>query len=224
MGSLAYDAVARDHDDPGLLSKLAGWSVVLMALGYGFSCLGGYLAPPPFVPPAAGHVVDLWTMSQRTGSVAYLTFSAGFSLAVYALFVVFCDRVGLAIRAVSDLRSKCPGGVHHPLDRRRRRQAVPARTIAGLVRRRGVWRVFRDLHALEPLPRKALAISEALKLHPAQKGSWSWFKRRLQHRRLDWTQAGCDCRLSLRERTPFRGAKGDYERVPAHATRNGRTL
>ena len=30
-------------------------------------------------------------MSQRTGSMSYLTFAAGFSLAVYALFVLACD-------------------------------------------------------------------------------------------------------------------------------------
>jgi predicted acyltransferase len=94
VGSLAYDAVSRNHDDPGLLPKLAGWSVVLMGLGYGFSCLGGYVAAPPFVPPTPSHAVDLWTMSQRTGSISYLTFSAGFSLAVYALFVLTCDRWG----------------------------------------------------------------------------------------------------------------------------------
>jgi predicted acyltransferase len=94
VGSLAYDAMTRDHDDLRLIPKLAGWSIVLMVVGYGLSCLGGYVAPPPFVPPAASHVVDLWTMSQRTGSIAYLTFSAGFSLAVYALFVVICDRWG----------------------------------------------------------------------------------------------------------------------------------
>ena len=33
-------------------------------------------------------------MSQRTGSVSYLTFAAGFSLAVYALFFELCDRRG----------------------------------------------------------------------------------------------------------------------------------
>ena len=30
-------------------------------------------------------------MSQRAGTISYLTFSAGFSLAVYALFYVLCD-------------------------------------------------------------------------------------------------------------------------------------
>jgi predicted acyltransferase len=94
VGSLAYDVVASGREDPKVIPKLAGWSALLLALGYGLSCLGGYLAAPPFVAPAAGHIVDLWTMSQRTGSVAYLTFGAGFSLAVYALFVVICDRWG----------------------------------------------------------------------------------------------------------------------------------
>jgi hypothetical protein len=42
----------------------------------------------------------------------------------------------------------------------------------------------------------------------------AWFKPRLQHRGPGLTGAGCDRRLSLRERTSFRGAKGDYGRVP----------
>ncbi len=96
VGSLAYDAVALDGraEGPDVIRRLMIWSVVLMALGYGVSCLGGSLAPPPFEPPAASHAVDLWTMSQRTGSVSYLVFSAGFSLAVYGLFVLLCDRWG----------------------------------------------------------------------------------------------------------------------------------
>jgi predicted acyltransferase len=94
VGSLAYDAIARNHDDPALLGKLSAWSAALMAVGYALSCMGGAIAAPPFVAPTSGHAVDLWTMSQRTGSVAYLVFSAGFSLAVYALFVFVCDRLG----------------------------------------------------------------------------------------------------------------------------------
>lgn len=62
-----------------------------MLAGYGLSCLsqGGVLAAPPFWPPAAS--VDLWTMSQRAGSLSYLTFATGFSLVVYAGFIWLCD-------------------------------------------------------------------------------------------------------------------------------------
>jgi predicted acyltransferase len=94
VGSLAYDAVAHGQNSKNVVGKLAGWSVVFMIFGYALSCLGGYRASPPFVPPPASHVVDLWTMSQRTGSLSYLTFSAGVSLAVYALFVLICDHWG----------------------------------------------------------------------------------------------------------------------------------
>jgi len=93
VGSLAYDAVIRGNDDGNTLRKLAGWSLALMLLGYLLSCGGGRLAYSPFVPPDTRDV-DLWTMSQRTGSVSYLTFAAGFSLAVYALFFEICDRRG----------------------------------------------------------------------------------------------------------------------------------
>jgi predicted acyltransferase len=92
VGSLAYDLVAALADDPRRASnRLLAWSVPLMLAGYALACAGGTWAPPPFVPPTAGRPVDLWTMSQRTGSTSYLTFAAGFSLAVYALFVRACD-------------------------------------------------------------------------------------------------------------------------------------
>jgi predicted acyltransferase len=93
VGSLAFDAVARGGE--GLLRRLAGWSLVLMALGYGLSCLGGAPAAPPFVAPAGP--VNLWTMSQRTGSISYQTFASGFSLLACAAFVAACDRGGLRV-------------------------------------------------------------------------------------------------------------------------------
>ncbi len=117
-GSLAYDVVAARGAGRSVRVLLI-WGLLLSALGYGASCLnrvtppnqvsgGGataYLAEPPFVPPEPGpdgkpvRPVNLWTMSQRAGSVSYLTFGAGFSLLVYALFVVLCDlgplRVGV---------------------------------------------------------------------------------------------------------------------------------
>ena len=94
VGSLAYDAVADFRDERSAIPKLGAWSAVLMFLGYAIACMGGRLASPPFIEPPTSQVVDLWTMSQRTGSVSYLTFAAGFSLAIYAGFVIFCDRYG----------------------------------------------------------------------------------------------------------------------------------
>ncbi|MCI0461626.1 MAG: hypothetical protein L0Z62_32145 [Gemmataceae bacterium] len=99
VGSLACDAFMASRDRPPV-GKLLGWGVVVMVLGYALSCLnlvgssgaglGAFLFEPPFVPPS--RPVDWWTMSQRAGSVSYLTFGAGFSLALYALFVLACDR------------------------------------------------------------------------------------------------------------------------------------
>ncbi len=95
VGSLACDSVALGHDDPTLIPTLAGRSLLLMVLGYMLSCLGGYRATPPFLPPPSSHVVDLWTMSQRTGKriLPYAQRPAS-SLAVYVLFLLTCDRWG----------------------------------------------------------------------------------------------------------------------------------
>ena len=113
-GTLAYDAMApllagRAGASPALagrppIGRLLAGGALLMLLGYGLSCLNrvtwpnqaqpdaGFatvLVEPPFVPPS--RPVNIWTMSQRAGSVTYLTFAAGFALAVYALFVLACD-------------------------------------------------------------------------------------------------------------------------------------
>ncbi len=92
-GSLAYDAVVSGRKIA--VVQITAWAIILMGLGYGLSCLSGKLAAPPFYPP--NQEINLWTMSQRTGSISYLIFSAGFSLAVYALFVVACDWWGLRV-------------------------------------------------------------------------------------------------------------------------------
>jgi hypothetical protein len=81
----------------GVVGRLLATAAALMAAGYGLSCLGGSVPPPPFVQPTGDQIVDLWTMSQRTGSVSYMTFSAGFSLFVYTLFVLACDRAPLRV-------------------------------------------------------------------------------------------------------------------------------
>ncbi len=52
-----------------------------------------YLAEPPFFPPpsAEARQWNYWMMSQRAGSLSYLTFSGGLSLVVYILFFIVCD-------------------------------------------------------------------------------------------------------------------------------------
>ncbi len=64
--------------------------------------LGGaasYLAEPPFVAPPGKDVrlENYWMMSQRYSTVSYQTFAAGFSLAVYLLFYLLCDRWHLGL-------------------------------------------------------------------------------------------------------------------------------
>ncbi|MGP0062961.1 MAG: hypothetical protein ACLQGP_05070 [Isosphaeraceae bacterium] len=91
VGSLAYDAMAGAIGRSFPIGKLAAWSGILMLAGYAISCAGGRWSSPPFVTPPPSPSIEVWTMSQRTGSVSYLTFAAGFSLAVYTLFVVASD-------------------------------------------------------------------------------------------------------------------------------------
>ena len=113
-GTLAYDAMAHRvtpsasthnlRSERATVVKLLAWAAALMLLAYAISCVNRFAPPnhfssqagwqtaliePPFVPPS--WPVNVWTMSQRSGSVSYLTFGAGFSMAVYAFFVWACD-------------------------------------------------------------------------------------------------------------------------------------
>lgn len=99
-GSLAFDAV---RGPVSAIRPLIVWGSAAMIGGYGLSCLtaGGHLAPPPFFPPVMP--VDLWTMSQRAGSLSYLLFSSGWSLALYAAFRHFCDKRGWSLTVFRDL-------------------------------------------------------------------------------------------------------------------------
>lgn len=98
-GTLAFDLVTVRPTIA--VRSLMAMGAGLMLLGYGLSTLPGLLdshgdiaavhwTEPPFVPPS--RPVNIWTMSQRAGSVSYLTFGTGFGLAVLALFVVACDH------------------------------------------------------------------------------------------------------------------------------------
>lgn len=95
-GSFAFDAAAPGRHRRALI-VLPLIAAALMALGYGLTAVDGVLDAPPFAPPR--HPVDLWTMSQRAGSVSYQTFAAGVSVAVYAAFVLISDvgRVHLGL-------------------------------------------------------------------------------------------------------------------------------
>lgn len=108
MGTFAYDWAESDR--AASIRKLLLCGGGAMLLGYALSCLsrvtppnapgGGlldYLVEPPFVPPS--RPVNLWTMSQKAGSVSYMLFGGGFSMALFSLFVAACDlgtrRLGL---------------------------------------------------------------------------------------------------------------------------------
>ncbi|HQR42500.1 MAG TPA: heparan-alpha-glucosaminide N-acetyltransferase domain-containing protein [Gemmatales bacterium] len=120
VGSFASDFMTQPVVKRPISTLLLAGGLV-MAVGYAFSCLqsppaeAGHILPtwhwavPPFMPPfdpdrpgatyAERHnikrekVITLWSMSQKSGSVSYLTFGAGFSLAVLAL-CVFLFRDG----------------------------------------------------------------------------------------------------------------------------------
>ncbi len=53
----------------------------------------GLFAEPPFVKPPSAQLRkwNYWMMSQRAGTLTYLTFTAGFSLLVFVLFYLVCD-------------------------------------------------------------------------------------------------------------------------------------
>ncbi len=111
-GSLACDWLSASGAGKPV-ARLLRWGAALMLLGYTLSCLNlqsppadvkigpklapgdvvtGVLVEPPFVAPT--RPINIWTMSQRAGSVSYLVFGAGFSLAVFAAFVWACDMRG----------------------------------------------------------------------------------------------------------------------------------
>jgi len=105
-GSLAFDAWKSSPNSAPLFWRLLTWGLAIMALAYGLSCLHvgpsdidqlrfdlqlKLISPPLVHVDAKPPTNDLFTMSQRSGSLTYLTFGAGFSLAVFALFVLFCD-------------------------------------------------------------------------------------------------------------------------------------
>lgn len=96
-GTRFYDVVAYQDSVPSRV-KLAKHPVLpsLAQIDAKRAQEGGlakYLAEPPFVPPppAEERQWNYWMMSQRAGSLSYVTFAAGLSLVVYIFFFIACD-------------------------------------------------------------------------------------------------------------------------------------
>jgi predicted acyltransferase len=106
IGSLACDVYRAAPNRPRLCGRFLLAGAAVMAFAYGLSCL--HLAPSDLdewqfhvtasapAPPlrhigAKPPTNDLFTMSQRSGSLTYPLFGAGVSLVVLALFVLACD-------------------------------------------------------------------------------------------------------------------------------------
>lgn len=102
MGTLVCDAVRENRDPLAQWKRMWWWAAGLMLVGYGMACLNlwdaavngaaglaKFLVEPPFIPPT--RPVDMWTMDQQIASPSYMVFSAGFSVAVYLVFVLISD-------------------------------------------------------------------------------------------------------------------------------------
>ncbi len=93
-GTRLYDVPASDRTTP--LSKIAASPVVPPGDAPAGRPATALLAEPPFVPPppASERQWNYWMMSQRAGTLSYLTFAAGFSMALFAGFYFVCDQLG----------------------------------------------------------------------------------------------------------------------------------
>jgi predicted acyltransferase len=80
-------AAARTTPPLSQSPVLPNWS---QARGRNWSQL---LAEPPFVPPASAseRQLNYWMMDKRIVSQSFVFFSTGFALALYGLFMIFCD-------------------------------------------------------------------------------------------------------------------------------------
>lgn len=124
-GSLAHDWLMANGERREQVRKLLMFGGLIMVGAYLLSCVqlapfdldqGQYavrfeLVEPPLVPvDLKPPTNNLFTMSQRSGSVTYPLFGAGFSLAVLAIFVVTCDDWGWKVGIFRTLGSNALAG------------------------------------------------------------------------------------------------------------------
>jgi predicted acyltransferase len=93
-GTRLYD-VHEDREEDEPVRKLASSPVFPPVEAWRERAISSLLAEPPFVPPpgARQRQWNYWMMSQRAGTLSYLTFAAGWSMALFALFLWLCDRL-----------------------------------------------------------------------------------------------------------------------------------
>ncbi|MBP3959314.1 acyltransferase family protein [Gemmata sp. G18] len=132
IGSLACDLYQSTPNRERLCIRFAFIGAIIAALAYGLSCVHlapsdmdeGHFnaavsaAPPPLVfvnvkPPTN----DLFTMSQRSGSLTYTLFGAGVALIVLAVFVLACDIGSMRIGVFRTLGSNALAAyiIHDPV-------------------------------------------------------------------------------------------------------------
>ncbi|HEV8000376.1 MAG TPA: heparan-alpha-glucosaminide N-acetyltransferase domain-containing protein [Planctomycetaceae bacterium] len=120
----ALETLNEDGQTAKLESRVAGWRVELHSIrevklapspvvppqaAWKVRPWKTLLAEPPFFQPAADdprvdpppymmhRYWNYWMMTQRGGSLSYVTFGAGFSLLVYVLFYALADMLGVRI-------------------------------------------------------------------------------------------------------------------------------
>lgn len=79
--------------------KYASDAVIPNSSRWAGKSLGSLICEPPFVPPPDEfhRQRNYWQMSQMDGTISYLVFSTGISLALYVLFYFISDVAGLQI-------------------------------------------------------------------------------------------------------------------------------
>jgi predicted acyltransferase len=88
--STLYDAPGLTDEEAGVpeLAEKPVWPLPDNGSGREWTTL---LAEPPLEQPTTERYSNYWMMSQRAGTISYLIFGSGLSLALYALFVLACD-------------------------------------------------------------------------------------------------------------------------------------
>jgi predicted acyltransferase len=120
FGCIAHDSWKAHGATPRLAIRFLLSGLFVMLLAYALSCV--HLAPhdhdqgqfrltfsvtsPPFQHVALKSPTnDLFTMSQRSGSMTYTLFGAGFSLLLMGFFSIACDQRGFQLGVLRTLGS-----------------------------------------------------------------------------------------------------------------------